>query len=308
MRQHPFILIVLLAVLLALTACGEGEETPVAAGPTATLAPTATALPPLPTLPVPGTEGNPLRVLLPVPGSQSDTDDALSARFTDATGLVVDVMVTGSYDEAREALCAGQASVVALDAFSTLAAIANECGEPRYLLQIDGETGVQGQFVARDVFAPRFYQGVFCRPSSDSIEGWIIPRLVLLSQGVDPSITFQEVIDTGTDEAVIQSVLVRDCGLGTTTAGAEVGLEDLPNYQFLQVLQTLPVVPNTALVMSSNLTDLQRAAFLDAVDSRVEDIADLLGGDDLVDGGIGDFAELQELFSNAGVDIASMPE
>ncbi len=308
MRRYPVILIALLTALFALTACGGEEETPVAVGPTATLAPTATALPPLPTLPVPGTEGNPLLVLLSVPGAQPDTDDALSARFTDTTGLVVDVRVIGSYDEAREALCLGQASVVALDAFSTLSAIANGCGEPYYLLEADGETGVQGQFVARDVFAPRFYQGAFCRPSADSIEGWIVPRLVLLSQGVDPSITFQEVIDTGTDEAVIQSVLARDCGLGATTAGAEVGLEDLPGYRFLQVLQTLPVVPNTALLLSADLNDLQRAAFLDAVDSRQSDIADRLGGDDLVDATVDDFAELRDLFESAGVDIASLPE
>ncbi|GAB4476584.1 MAG: hypothetical protein Kow00124_18880 [Anaerolineae bacterium] len=300
----------LLLILILLAACGGGRTS--IARPTAivsTPVPTRTPLPPPPTVPPPGSVERPLVLLFGMAQPAAEDDAAaLSAALSEAFDLTFEVRVTDSYREVRDALCRKQVVLASLDAFSYLVASADGCADLRYVLEINGATSTQGQLVARDEFDPRFFRGDFCRTGAYDLTTWVMPRLYLLSGGVDPVTSFNGIIDVADDEAVIQAVLDLECGLGATTLGAEADLSDLPNIDRLQVLHILPPVPNDVVVVPGGLDDSTQALLGDLLREHRDDLADLLGADDLVTVDEGAFEELRTLLDQAGVDIASLAQ
>ncbi len=238
----------------------------------------------------------------------ADEAAALSSALSEAFGLTFEVQVTDSYREVWEALCRKQVVLASLDAFSYLVASAEGCADLLYVLEIDGATATRAQLVARDEFDPRFFRGDFCRTGAYDLTTWVMPRLYLLSGGVDPQTSFNGIIDVADDEAVIRAVLDLECGLGATHLGAEADLTDLPNIDRLQVLHILPPVPNDVVVVPAGLDDSTLALLGDLLRQHRDDLADLLGADDLVTVDDGAFEELRALLDLAGVDIASLAQ
>jgi hypothetical protein len=113
-----------LMLLLLLAACGgQAEELVV---------PTATPLPPI------------LTMLVPPAEDEDETDlDALEAEIRQRTGLVIDVQYMTRYAEALRAVCNSSETmtIVWLDAMTTAAALAQNCGQPA--LQIARTVDVQ---------------------------------------------------------------------------------------------------------------------------------------------------------------------
>lgn len=309
MRRGWHIIPLVISVVLGLTACGGAE---VVAGPTAVLPTpfaTATALPPMARPPARGSEENPHRLLLVSRDGISESDATLLANQMGAAyGDNISIALVDSYAEARRQLCGGQAEIVLLDAFNAMAARTDDCGELLAVAEIDGATFTQGNFVARDSFRPEFNAGRFCRASAESLHGWVIPRIYLLSRGKDP-LEFPAIVDVGSDEAVIASVLDRSCQMGAAVAGVEATLTTLPDLRFLQILPAippLPPVPNDALLLNSRLEGDALATMADLVDDFDDELAALLGYDALREVTDEDYEALATLLEAAQVDLRAL--
>ncbi len=294
----------------SLVGCGRERITPTPTRGLATLIAVPTPLPPLPTVAPLGSDENPLVVVFSVTdvATAEEAASALSTTFSTEAGLTIEVRITESYHEAQRALCDRQAGVVSLDAFSYLAVSQQGCGEARYVLDKGGVTATQGQFVARDVFLPQSYRGVFCRPDGSSLHGWVIPTLTLKARGVDTFTDLYDVVDAGSDEGVIRMIDSGTCGLGATTLGAQEEVRGLRFPDRLRVLEELPPVPNDAVVISSRLDDLTHALLEDLIANHTSEIAALLGGDGLVATDDSVYTPLRNLFASARVDPAALEQ
>jgi len=239
-------------------------------------------------------------------GTPSDAEaiaDAMSAQGE----VTVSAALIESYGEALRALCDGTASVVSLNAFAYLAAREESCGTPIYVLERNGDTFTQGQLVARDVFAPQFFRGAYCRLDAESLHTWVIPRLFLLARGVDPAVNFASIVDTESDRATVEAILDLSCGLGATSLGAEADLQDIPGIDRLQVLQELPAVPNDLIVLSSHLDAFTQALLADLLRGQRDELAALFDADTLQEPDDAMFDDLVALLVAAGVEIGSLP-
>lgn len=307
MAKRLFLLISVVIACFAFTACRRANEAPrTVIMPTAE--PTATPLPPVETVPALGTSGNPYLFLFVVDDAEESAPIAeeLTSVLNENGEISFLVSVTESYSEAREALCSGSAVMVSLDAFSYLATGDPPCGQVVSVVERDGLTASQGQFVGYDVFAPRMYRDEFCRVDAFSLNTWIMPRLFLLAEDVDPFLNLADVIDKGDDRAVIEGVLSRECGMGAVSVGAEVANADLPGISNLAIIQVLPSVPYDLVVRSDRLEGYALGLTEDLYRSEQALFISLLGVDDLVPAGDLDFSELRDFILAAGVDITSL--
>lgn len=303
-------------ILLGITACGRDGEAPASARIAPTNIPEPTPLPPLPTVPVLGSDANPLRILLALPDGL-DTDVAaqeLAATLSDEAQMIIDVEATDSYAEAFRALCEGQAHAVLLNALGALAASDLNCGEMLYVLELDGETATQGQMitaVGRNVFSVLAFRGrVFCRTDANSIHGWIVPSFSMRAQGIDPASDLLGIVDADSDNEVVLRIFQRECDVGATSLGAEVGIENPNPAQSgrILVIQELPPVPNDIVLLSSQLGPELGAMLHDLLDQYKDDLASLVEADALVEVTGDDFAGLRDLLGDAGVDISTLSQ
>ncbi len=299
----------LLMALAGLGACRSEEPPPAPTRAAPTVEPTSTFLPPLPTLPAPGSEENPLQFMLAVPeGGDEAAAQALAGVFLDETGLAVEVRLIERQAEGYRALCDGSAVVASLDALGYLAAQEAGCGEALFQTEIDGEVEAQSQLVGgvnRVFSVTNFGDRAFCRSDARSVTGWIIPALALRAYGVDPSADLGEVIDAGDDEAVLAMIGARECDVGATAVGAEESLDD---PAAIDVIELLPPVPYDVLAVSSRLDAPARAVLADFFREHEIEIAGLLGVDRLRAPDEGRFDPLRLLIEAAGVDVLALGE
>lgn len=309
-------LALLAGVLLMMAGCGgrsqpEPAQTPVR--PTITPAPTP--LPPLPTLPSLGSVDNPLVMLFVVdePARLEARAESLSEAFSSDEAAVA-VHLTDNTGEAYQALCSGAAQVVSLNAFGALAALDAECGEALYVVERDGEQASRGQMITaigRNIFTVDGFRGQeFCRASAMSVDGWIIPSLVMQTRGIDPFSELPLIVDSGSDEAVVNGIFTRECDVGATALGAEEGIPN-PNPTTsgrIYVVEELPAVPYDSVFLSSQIEGSNRALLLDALRAETDGLARLLDADALLETGDSLFDELADLFEDAGVDTAALSE
>jgi phosphonate transport system substrate-binding protein len=305
--------IVFLLVLLGVSGCGGRRLTPVPTVIVPTRVPTATPLPPLPTVPAPGSQDNPFTLLLVTSEGDQRAAQALGSAIADASGGAVRVELGQSYAEAYRALCSGEADLVSLDAFSYLAASERGCGVALYIAERNGQTATQAQLIADARTAVRavrdFNEERFCRPGPDSVLGWIIPSLVLRANGVDPFSDLTEVLDAGSDADVVRMVHDGQCEVGATTLGAEESVQGLEDPARIRIIDdTLAPVPNDAVVLSLQLDERSQAVLKDALRPYLDDLAALLGVESLREAGEGDYADLRGLFEAAGVNILSLAQ
>jgi ABC-type phosphate/phosphonate transport system substrate-binding protein len=298
-----------LGLVLVLVGCGNGANKTPVSRPRPTPAPTSTALPPLPTLPPPGSTDNPLIVVLVNPSNTTSTSDvqALAKSLSDQTKLIVQVRMTTSYAEARQALCSGSASMISANAFAYLSAVEQACGEGLFTAEINNQTSTQGEMVAglgRDIYTVKGFAGYrFCRPDSMSVNGWFVPTLSLKMNSIDPLGDLDSVIDSGSDTGVIKDILALKCDVGATKLGAEIGS---PGVKSILIIEKLPPVPNDTVMISLQLDGRLRALLSDTLRGHIDDIAKVMGANSMVAADDKNFDELRKLFKAADLDVASM--
>ncbi len=305
--------VVALLGALALAACGgpagdEPTETPDV--PAADAMPTSAPSTPTPS-PDSETAASRLTLMLPpLLGPAASAEDA--AALGDLLGTAAEGPVAVETDttsaQAFDALCRGGASAALLHPFSAVAAQAQGCGEPVYVLETDGVAYHSSQIVAPAGEVPGVANlpgRVMCRRSAADAAGWAVPVLALRAAGIDPFTMLAGIVDAGSDQAVLDALLDGTCEAGIVAGGAVDALED---PAAVDVVMMLPSLPDGVLLVSNDLEPGALRTLLTVLRDYRAEVAALAGADNLLAADGQDIAPLRELFETAGVDPALMAE
>jgi phosphonate transport system substrate-binding protein len=225
-------------------------QAPTAVPPTATQAPTAVPTPippicnPLPdamTAPASGQLGaadNPITMAF-VPSGESGVIATASQAIADClnkmTGLSYTIQTGTSYAAAIESMGAGKSQVGFLNTFSILAAQAKYGIIPALInlrnystnsLDPDNSLGgklepfYRGQFIANTASGIKTFADLkgktFCFVDPLSTSGYIVPRIVLAANGINPDTDFKATQNAGSHPNVAIAVYKGDCDAGVT--------------------------------------------------------------------------------------------
>jgi phosphonate transport system substrate-binding protein len=248
--RRLFLMIALTVVLaLALAACGAGE-------------------------PELGTESNPIVMSFVPSGDTQDiiaSGDTLAQMLTERTGMTVTSNVGTDFSSVREAMCAGQAQIGWLNTFNYV--LANEqCGVDAALATSRfGTTTYAGQIIVRadsGIDSLDDLNGkVMCWVDPASTSGYIIPRIMLAAEGIDPDTAFSQTIEAGSHNNVVTQVYNGDCDAGATFADARTGIEEeFPDVlEQVVVLATTSDIPNDSVSFISDFPEETRAEIVSAL-------------------------------------------
>jgi len=197
--------------------------------------------------------------------------DAIAQMLQKETGLVVKPNVGTDFAAVREAMGAGQAQIGWLNTFNYV--LANEkYGVEAYLVtERYGSTSYAGQInVGADsgITTLEDLKGkVFCWVDPNSTSGYIIPRIMLQANGIDPDNDFAQTVEAGSHDAVITAVYNGDCDAGATFDDARDNVEeDFPDVkEKVLVLATTADIPNDSVSFVKDFPEDMRQQIVDAL-------------------------------------------
>ncbi len=235
MKKVGLLLVVVLGIVLVLTACG---------GPKL------------------GTEDNPI-VMSFVPSGDTQeilaSGEQIAQMLSDKTGLIIKANVGTDFAAVREAMGAGQAQIGWLNTFNYVLAHEKYGVEVGLVVERRGSATYKGQInvnAAAGINTPADLKGkVFCWVDPNSTSGYIIPRIWLKANGVDPDKDFAQTIDAGSHNNVITQVYNGECDAGASFSDARSGVEtDLPDVkEKVLVLAETSDIPNDGVDFSKDM-------------------------------------------------------
>ena len=86
-----------------------------------------------------------------------------------------------------------------------------------------------------------------------STSGYIIPRIMLAAEGIDPDTAFSQTIEAGSHNNVVTQVYNGDCDAGATFADARTCIEE----EFPDVLEQVVVLATTADIPNDSVSFIQ---------------------------------------------------
>jgi phosphonate transport system substrate-binding protein len=290
------ILVLFSVVALTLTACGPGKV---------------------------GTEKNPIIMSFVPSGDTQEiiaSGDKLAEMITDKTGLVVHANVGTDFAAVREAMGAGKAHIGWLNTFNYV--LANE----KYDIEVGlvtvrfGTNYYRGQINVRadsGINSLEDLKGkVMCWVDPNSTSGYIIPRIMLQANGIDPDNDFSKTVEAGSHNNVIIQVYNGDCDAGATYDDARGSVEDdfADVKEKVIVLATTTDIPNDSVSFAKDLPADQR----DQVVNALLEIAESEEGQEALENlySIAGLEKADDTFydafradlSKAGIDIESLAE
>ena len=204
-----------------------------------------------------GTEENPIVMSFVPSGDTQDiiaSGDTLAQMLSERTDLVVKANVGTDFSSVREAMCADQAHIGWLNTFNYV--LANEqCGVDAALATSRfGATTYAGQIIVRadsGITTLEDLKGkVMCWVDPASTSGYIIPRIMLAAEGINPDTDFSQTIEAGSHNNVVTQVYNGDCDAGATFADARTGIEE----EFPDVLDVVAVLATTSEIPNDSVS------------------------------------------------------
>jgi phosphonate transport system substrate-binding protein len=203
-----------------------------------------------------GTEDNPI-VMSFVPSGDTQeiiaSGDTLAEMITDKTGLVVEATVGTDFAAVREAMGAGKAHIGWLNTFNYVLANEKYDVDVGLVTERYGATTYVGQLNVRadsGITSLEDLKGkVMCWVDPNSTSGYIIPRIMLQANGIDPDNDFSKTVEAGSHNNVIIAVYNGDCDVGASFADARSSVaEDFPDVtDVVAVLATTTEIPNDSV-------------------------------------------------------------
>jgi phosphonate transport system substrate-binding protein len=221
-----------------------------------------------------GTEKNPV-VMFFVPSGDTQeiiaSGDLLAEMLTEKTGYVIKAEVGTDFAAAREAMGAGKAHVGWLNTFNYI--LTNEkYGVDAGLVTVRyGATSYKGQInVLADsgIGSLADLKGkVMCWVDPNSTSGYIIPRIMLQANGIDPDADFAKTVEAGSHNNVITQVYNGECDAGATFDDARSSVEDdLPDVkEKVTILATTPDIPNDNVSFIKDMPEEMRTKIVNAL-------------------------------------------
>ncbi|HMT20561.1 MAG TPA: phosphate/phosphite/phosphonate ABC transporter substrate-binding protein [Promineifilum sp.] len=221
-----------------------------------------------------GTEENPIVMSFVPSGDTQDiiaSGDTLAQLLSESTGLTITSNVGTDFSSVREAMCANQAQIGWLNTFNYV--LANEqCGVDAALATSRfGSTTYAGQIIVRADSGIETLQDlngkVMCWVDPASTSGYIIPRIMLAAEGIDPDTAFSQTIEAGSHNNVVTQVYNGDCDAGATFSDARTGIEEeFPDVlDVVSVLATTSDIPNDSVSFIKDFPEDMRATIVTAL-------------------------------------------
>ena len=347
--------LMILAVILGACAPAAATEAP-AAAPTEAPAAATTAPTAAPTVPPPacapianpptaaaGELGSPEKpiVITFVPSGDTGKITKAGTEIADClskmTGLSFQIEVGTTFAASIEAMGAEKAHVGFLNTFSALLGIEKYGIIPALAVMrkyntndVDPDKDMKGQLQAfyKGQFIANKESGIqsfadlkgktFCFVDPNSTSGYIIPRIILLANGIDPDVDFAAVQNAGSHNNVGIAVYKGDCDAGVSyidvlTDSAANLAADYPDItEKVYAFAVTDRIPNDGVQYIKTLPEDFQAAITEALLSMAKDP----GGNAVLRGlyTINDFQAIEptfydsfrEVLQKAGVDPASL--
>jgi phosphonate transport system substrate-binding protein len=246
--------------------------------------------------------------------------DQLAQMITDKTGLVVQANVGTDFAAVREAMGAGQAHIGWLNTFNYVLANEKYGVDVGLVTERFGATTYVGQFNVRadsGITTLEDVKGkVMCWVDPNSTSGYIIPRIMLAANGIDPDNDFSKTIETGSHNNSVQAVYEGECDVGVSYADARSSIEEThPDVKdVVAVLATTTEIPNDSVSFAKDLDPEVRTQIVNALleisatEEGVEALNNLYSIDALVAAEDSFYDGFRADLSKAGMDVESLVE
>jgi phosphonate transport system substrate-binding protein len=200
-----------------------------------------------------GTADNPI-VMSFVPSGDTQeiiaSGDEIATMVSDKTGLVISANVGTDFAAVREAMGADKAQIGWLNTFNYVLAHEKYGVDVALVTVRFGATTYKGQIIVRadsGITTLADLKGkVMCWVDPNSTSGYIIPRIYLKANGIDPDTDFSKQVEAGSHNNVVIQVYNGDCDAGATFVDARSSVEaDFPDVmEKVVVLATTGDIPN----------------------------------------------------------------
>ena len=268
-----------------------------------------------------GTEENPIIMSFVPSGDTQEiiaSGDELAQMITDQTGLVVDATVGTDFAAVREAMGAGQAQIGWLNTFNYVLANEKYGVDVGLVTERFGLTYYTGQIIVRadsGITSLEDLKGkVMCWVDPNSTSGYIIPRIMLAANGIDPDTDFANTVEAGSHNNVVTAVYNGDCDAGATYSDARSSIaEDFPDVNdVVIVLATTTEIPNDTVSFTKDFPADMRQKIVDALvaisstEAGQAALGSLYSIEALVPADDSFFDQFRADLSKAGIDIESL--
>ena len=214
-----------------------------------------------------GTEKNPI-IMSFVPSGDTEeiiaSGDEIAQMISDKTGLVIQANVGTDFAAVREAMGAGKAQIGWLNTFNYVLAHEKYGVDAALVTVRFGETFYTGEIIVRadsGITSLDDLKGkTFCWVDPNSTSGYIIPRIMLLANGINPDTDFAEQVEAGSHNNVVAAVYNGDCDAGACYSDARSSIaEEYPDVMdVVSILATTPEIPNDNVSFIKNFpTDMR---------------------------------------------------
>ncbi len=270
-----------------------------------------------------GTEENPIIMSFVPSGDTQEiiaSGDELAQMITDKTGLVVQANVGTDFAAVREAMGAGKAQIGWLNTFNYVLAHEKYGVEVGLVTERFGSTSYRGQFNVRadsGITKLEDIKGkVMCWVDPNSTSGYIIPRIMLQANGIDPDADFAKTVESGSHNNSVTAVYNGDCDVGVSYADARSSIEDdFPDVKdVVVVLATTTEIPNDSVSFAKDFDPDMRQKIIDALleisasEEGVTALNNLYSIDALQPAQDSFYDGFRADLSKAGMDIESLAE
>ena len=221
-----------------------------------------------------GTEKNPV-VMTFVPSGDTQeiiaSGDQLAQMIQDKTGLVIKANVGTDFAAVREAMGAKKAHIGWLNTFNYVLAHEKYGVDVALVTERFGSTSYKGQIIVRADSGIKTLDDlkgkVMCWVDPNSTSGYIVPRIMLKANGIDPDKDFAKTIEAGSHNNVVTQVYNGDCDAGATYVDARSSVEkDIPDVKEKVIaIATTADIPNDNVSFIKDFPADQRKQIVDAL-------------------------------------------
>jgi phosphonate transport system substrate-binding protein len=270
-----------------------------------------------------GTKDNPI-VLAFVPSAEAqrviDSAEDFTNLLSEKTGYVFEGKVPTSYSAAIESMCTGKAHMGALATFAYI--LANQkCGVDVSLVSVRyGSPYYTGQIIAgadTGIESIADLEGkTMCWVDAVSTSGYIIPRIMLLAEGVDPDTDLAQQIEAGSHDAVALAVYQGDCDAGACYIDARDAIEDefADVKEKTVVIAESPEIPNDGLQFIKDFPPDMRTKIVQAIleimstEEGVEAMGNAYGWEEVIEKDDTFYDDFRAVLDASGVDVEELAD
>jgi phosphonate transport system substrate-binding protein len=221
-----------------------------------------------------GTEDNPIIMSFALPAENREImagGEKVAQAISGETGLTIQVTSGVDYAAVREAMGAGQVHIGWLDAFNYILANEEHGVAVALVTERMGATSYRGQLnvhVGSGIGSLQDLKGkVMCWVDPMTASGYIIPRITLQANGIDPDADFARTVEAGSHENVITQVYYGNCDVGATYVDARSSVEkEIADVKdVVIVLDTTAAVPNDSISFGKDFPEDLRQEIVNAL-------------------------------------------